>query len=130
MSKYNYHYIYSTIKWKKAVDETKFIDGDNLPCLLIHNKIDLLKESEFPNDSKMKNFFEDNRFLNYFQTSVKMGVNVNECMEYLIEHIITRLIEHSMNTNTPMTEDRKSIVIQNPKEQEALMKIEEKSDCC
>lgn len=130
MSKYILYYNLSTIKWKKAIDETKFIDGDNLPCLLIQNKIDLVKKNEYPDEAKMREFAEKYEFIDYFQTSAKTGINVNECMTTLIEYIIRRLIEHSKNTNTILNNDRKSIVIQNPKEHEALMRIEEKGGCC
>ena len=36
---------FSTIKWKSAVDEVaSFLDGGKIPCILVENKIDLLKD--------------------------------------------------------------------------------------
>ena len=81
-----------TLKWKESVDEsTRFIDGDILPSVLVQNKIDLVDEETLKDEEEIKKFAEDNKFIGYFRTSVKMGVGVDECMEFLITNILERI---------------------------------------
>ena len=52
------------IKWKNTVDETaRFLDGSNIPAILIRNKIDLLENEENVDDEEeMKEFCEKMHF--------------------------------------------------------------------
>lgn len=123
-----------TLKWKKAVDDnTKFLDNDYIPTVLIQNKIDLIEESKLRNDEEVKQFAKDNGFINYFKTSCKDGTNVNECMDFLIQNIIERMENYAKYSNKPLeTDDRSSIVIDKSK---SFMSRKENSDynanaCC
>ena len=80
-----------SIKWKNSIDDnTKFLDGDYLPSVLVRNKTDLL-EGETTDDAEVKEFADKNKFINVFKTSAKMGNGIEECMEFLITTIIDRL---------------------------------------
>ena len=101
-------------KWKSSVDDsTKFLDGDYLPAVLVRNKVDLL-EGDLQDEEEVKKFAEDNKFLNVFKTSAKMGIGIDECMEYLITNIIERL-EKCAASGKLEKEDRSSIVLQSKK---------------
>lgn len=118
-----------TLKWKKAIDEnTKFIDGKLLPSVLVQNKIDLVDESQLKSDQEVKEFVESNGFVNFFRTSCKNGIGVNECMEYLIQTIIERLESYSKNTNTPIETDNRMSIATKPKAETAPMLA--KKGCC
>jgi small GTP-binding protein len=106
----------NTLKWKKSVDDnTKFIDGDYLPCVLVQNKIDLINEEQLTNqDENIKVFIKNNKFTNSFKTSCLNGIGIDDVMNFLIKNIIERLEEYSKKTSIPIeNENRTSIVIQN-----------------
>jgi small GTP-binding protein len=103
----------SSIKWKESIDETtKFLDGGLIPCILIRNKIDLLNK-DINDDNKIKEFVENNNFINVFNTSAKTGIGIEESMYYLIGNIIDRLEKVGGNNN--LIKDRKSIVLEKKK---------------
>ena len=79
-----------SIKWKKSIDEFKFFDGKELPCILVENNIELLPDDEH-NDSSFEEFWKNNGFMKGFRVSSKTGKNVNESMEFLIKKIIKRM---------------------------------------
>ena len=83
--------MYSVKHLKNLIDEnTKFLDGEKLPCVLVENKADLLDKNEIDNTQELNKFSKDNGFDNCFRTSAKTGLNVNEAMECLIDKIIKR----------------------------------------
>ena len=129
-SKYiiNKNIIYSTINWKIAVDDTeRFLDGSKLPCLLIENKADLMEENKIDEMEELKNFSNDNEFINCFRTSAKTGLNINEAMSYLIEYIIKKLKNIS---EKDIANDRKSIVLEPEKHTNNDKYRHKKSGCC
>lgn len=85
-----------TEKWKECIDEcSRFLDGNELPIILIENKIDLLKNQEIKQISVQEEFEEfskKNKFTECFRTSAKDGININQSMNYLINIIISRLL--------------------------------------
>ncbi len=101
------------IKWKNTVDETtKFLDGTNIPAILVRNKIDLLENEDNNDDEEeMKEFCEKNSFLRCFKTSAKTGTNIDEAMNFLISTIIDKMESLAQNGNNPFEQDRPSIVI-------------------
>lgn len=83
-----------TLKWKNIIaNESNFCDGGPLPFVLIMNKIDIIEDEEKKNyiERFCKNSVNDNKFDNYFLTSVKENKNVDEAMDYLVKLIIERL---------------------------------------
>ena len=134
-SKYNlinYIYIlliYRTLNWKKSVDETeRFLDGKNLPCVLVENKSDLLDQNKVNNLAELKRFANDHEFISYFRTSAKTGYNINESMSCLIENIIERMSKVSSKEST----ERKSLNLDPEKHNENNDKVrqQQKAGCC
>ena len=108
-----------TLKWKNTITEnSKFMDGSEIPVILVENKIDLLNEEDL-NEGMNKSsvdFALKNGFINSFRVSAKSGLNVNESMEYLLKLVIEKLNklkpnkeEKKINKNI-ITLDTKSIV--------------------
>ena len=105
-----------TLKWKESVDEsTRFIDNDILPSVLVQNKIDLVDEEALKDEEEIKKFAEDNKFIGYFRTSVKMGVGVDECMDFLIGNILERIEKCSKEGSNPLEKDVKNLVLEHKK---------------
>ena len=106
-----------TLKWKESVDEsTRFIDGGFLPSVLVQNKIDLVEEDVVKDEEEIKKFAEENKFINYFRTSAKLGVGIDECMEFLITHILDKIEKCTQEGNkNPLEKDRKSLVLETKK---------------
>ena len=105
-----------TLKWKRSLDETtKFIDGDFLPAVLVQNKIDLVEEEIVKNDIEIKKFAEDNKFIGFFRTSAKMGVGIDECMEFLITNILDRKEKYIKKRSNPVEKDVKNLVLEQKK---------------
>ena len=107
------------VLWKKSVDDNvKFLDGDYIPSVLVQNKVDLVEEDEVNKfDDKVKEICEKHKFVNSFKTSAKMGIGIEECMQFIIGNIIDRMEKCSTDGKDPFEKDRKSIVLQKSKEQ-------------
>ena len=106
-------------KWKNTVDETtKFLDGTNIPAILIRNKVDLIEENNnLDDEDKIKDFCEKNKFLRCFKTSAKTGTNIEEAMMFLISNIVDKMDKISQSGSNPF-EKRESIVLDNKKHTE------------
>ena len=109
-----------SIKWKNTVDETvRFLDGSNIPSILIRNKVDLLENEDNNDDEEqMKEFCEKNNFLRYYKTSAKTGINIDEAMNFLISTIIDKMEKLVQSGSNPFEKDRKSLVLDNSKHKE------------
>ena len=119
------------VKWKNTVDETtKFLDGTNIPAILIRNKVDLLEENDENEDDEdmIKDFCEKNNFLKCFKTSAKTGTNIEEAMIFLISNIVEKLEKISLSGNNPF-EKRESLVLDNNKHKENN-KENNNNGCC
>ena len=56
-----------TLKWKESVDESaRFLDGGILPSVLVENKIDLVEEDVAKEETEIKKFAEENKYIGYF----------------------------------------------------------------
>lgn len=134
-SKYNlinYIYIlliYRTLNWKKSVDETeRFLDGKNLPCVLVENKSDLLDQNKVNNLTELKKFAKENDFVGCFRTSAKTGYNIEEAMSFLIETVLDRMSKISSKEFTP---DRRTVTLDPEKhENNDNYRQQQKSGCC
>eukprot|EP00828_Plagiopyla_frontata_P011164 TRINITY_DN16148_c0_g1_i2.p2 TRINITY_DN16148_c0_g1~~TRINITY_DN16148_c0_g1_i2.p2 ORF type:complete len:136 (+),score=22.95 TRINITY_DN16148_c0_g1_i2:160-567(+) len=81
--------------WKKCVEE---YHGNQIPIILVQNKIDLL-ESESSQDWTKQNFTKKdfiqevataNNFTAFFQSSAKDNIGLSDLFEYLADEIIKR----------------------------------------
>ena len=75
----------------------------------------MLGEDETKDDESVKEFAEENKFINVFKTSAKMGNGIEECMEFLISNIIERLEKCIKDGKNPLEVNRPSIVLQSSK---------------
>ncbi len=135
-NKYNYFFLYlflnknSTLNWKESINEnTRFLDGQMLPCILIVNKIDLVNEDFIENDSEIQKFAKDNNFDNLFKTSAKLGIGIDESMDYLIKNILERVEKfNNSNEKKPVEKNRLSLVLEKKKISDEKININ--NDCC
>ena len=104
------------------------MDGGVLPALLVENKVDLAEY--VGSDQVVKEFAETNKFCGHFRTSAKMGININESMEFLIKNIIERMEEFCKDGQIPVEKDRKSIVLETAKYSTVSELPVHKSYCC
>ena len=120
-----------SVKWKNTVDETsRFLDGSNIPAILIRNKVDLLdNEENIDDEEEIKDFCEKNAFLKCFKTSAKTGTNIDESMNFLISAIIDKMEWISQSGTNPFEKDRKSMVLQTKKHYESN-KDNNMGGCC
>ena len=121
-----------SIKWKNTVDETvRFLDGSNIPSILIRNKVDLLENEDNNDDEEqMKEFCEKNNFLRYYKTSAKTGINIDEAMNFLISTIIDKMESLAQSGSNPFEKDRKSMVLQSSKHTENSKENSGMGGCC
>jgi len=79
----------AAIKWKEDLDsKVQLSDGSTLPCVLLGNKCDLPKEGLVNNDSKMDDFCKKNDFLDWFETSAKEDVGINDAVNCLVKKVL------------------------------------------
>ena len=118
------------MKWKKIVnDESAFIDGENLPFILIQNKIDLItddKDYYMFIANQAKKLAEDKEFYGYYMTSVKNNINVEEPINFLIDIIVDRLEKFSKGTKNNYYDIRRK----NTYKLEKNVIKEKKNNCC
>ena len=118
------------IKWKNSIDEnTRLSDGSLVPCLLIENKVDLVSEEVINQDKEIKEFVERNNFVNVFRSSAKAGINVNESMEYIISHMITKQESIISSKASEITENDKKSIVLDPMKKHYNTK-ENNNGCC
>ena len=101
--------IQKSLQWKNTVDEVaKFMDGKELPCVLIENKVDLYEGNIMEGERKAKRFAKENGYVDVFLTSVKKKENVDESMECLISVIVERM-DRFMKSGGNVSNERESI---------------------
>ena len=109
--------IQKTLEWKNTVNEVaKFMDGKDLPCVLVENKIDLYEDNIMDVERNAKRFAQENGYVDVFLTSVKNKQNVDESMECLVNNILERMDQFaksggnnsSLRDSLKLDEDSKS----------------------
>ena len=84
-------------EWKKDIDEKVLTSLDKpIPCLLLGNKIDLCPDGKWAKTAEdMKNFCQENNFLDFFETSARHRTNVDEAAKFLVKYVMDNKIEPS-----------------------------------
>lgn len=95
------------------------MDGKLLPCVLVENKIDLVDEEILRDDSEISKFAQENKYDNFFRTSAKTGIGIDECMDFLIKTILERAEKFAQQGNEIFKKERKSIVLGSNKNKKA-----------
>jgi len=79
------------LKWKEVIEEnTDLIEGENIPIILLQNKLDAVDEEnkeEYQTMEYLKKFSKDNRFKACFQVSAKTDIKLTESIEVLLKEI-------------------------------------------
>ena len=104
------------------MDETeRFLDGKNLPCVLVENKCDLLDQSQVNNMAELRRFANENEFCNCFRTSAKTGQNARNVLIEAAKILYNDYLKLAENMNT-VEEPKKKIkgkeLLVQPKKQE------------
>ena len=119
-----------TLDWKKVInDEGLFPDREKLPFLLVQNKIDLIEDKMELEECERttQKWAEDNQFVKYYMTSVKLNQGVDDVMNYFIGHVVDRLEEYAKKGGEVFEDQRRkeTIVLR-----DSSFSIEEKKGCC
>lgn len=120
--------------WKSVVeDECIFTDGGAIPFILLRNKVDMIENEEEKQklEEDTKNFCDENEFVKSFLTSAKENININESLDFLLDHVIQRLNDYLNQGKEDINniEYRKSVRLT----QNGVIPIEEqkaKKKCC
>ena len=119
------------LKWKEIIsDESAFIENEKIPFLLIGNKIDLIEDDEDKKkiEEKTKEMSKNFGFLNYFLTSAKEGINVDESMKFLLEYIIERMVDFCNESGVEFGQKRKDSI--RLKDIKNTLRKRENNNCC
>jgi len=100
-----------------------------LPCLLIENKVDLVSEEVIKNEDDIKDFVNRNNFVNFFRSSAKAGININESMEYIISRIIAKQEAINIAKGSEINENDKKSIVLDPMKNHYNAK-DNKAKCC
>ncbi|XP_064601799.1 LOW QUALITY PROTEIN: ras-related protein Rab-32B-like [Liolophura sinensis] len=115
----------SVLKWLNDVNSKVMLANEQpVPVLLLANKCDL---DEVQIDTTyLSKYCREHNFLGWFPTSAKTGLNIDEAMKYLIEHILTLPSESQQPGEAIRLQ---SVMIDNDSDSEDDL-TEPKSRCC
>ena len=78
---------HNAAKWKKDLDSKCFnSSGENIPCVLVANKIDLPMKVE---KAEINDLCKEHKFLGWTEMSVKDDKHVTETMEFLVAELMS-----------------------------------------
>lgn len=97
---------------------------------MIQNKVDLVSEEDITNIDDIKEFTEKNNFVNFFRSSAKAGININESMEYIISNIIAKQESISLAKASTVTENDKKSIVLDPMKNHYNSKDNNRNNCC
>ncbi|PRP82041.1 rab family small GTPase [Planoprotostelium fungivorum] len=75
-------------RWKTDLDhKVRMPDGERVPSILLANKCDLANQAV--SAEELDKFIIENGFIAWFETSAKTGKNVENCMNHLVNSVIS-----------------------------------------
>ncbi|XP_021962421.1 ras-related protein Rab-7L1 [Folsomia candida] len=88
----------NTLKWKKDVESKCTLpDGSPIPCMLLANKCDApAREVE---QMEIEDFYKENNFIGWTETSAKSGIMVHDSMRFLVETMLRQSDGCKIETN-------------------------------
>ena len=100
-------YLYEIDELKeKLIKASECENSDTFPCFIIQNKIDLLPKEQQSNDGILKNFAKENNYINAYNVSAKEGINIDKVMDDLINEIIPKKKEISIEEEKSFEEEK------------------------
>ncbi|UJR24845.1 hypothetical protein I4U23_006214 [Adineta vaga] len=79
-------------KWKTDLDnKVQLPNGDRIPCVLLANKCDLVKDDLADNAQQMNEYCEEKGFAKWFETSAKDNINIDNAIRFLIDEIMKHI---------------------------------------
>ncbi|CAH0381137.1 unnamed protein product [Bemisia tabaci] len=79
----------AVVKWKQDLDSKVMLpDGNPIPCILLANKCDQIKDGQGSNAAKMDEFCKEHKFAGWFETSAKDNINIEEAAKSLVTKIL------------------------------------------
>ena len=93
--------------WEESMASKENIE--NVPKIIVENKCDLLgDESNYDNDiNSLRLFSKELGCKNYFRTSAKLGYNIDDAVEFLINEIIKDFKENYLEDNQEQNNNKK-----------------------
>jgi len=97
--------------WKKDIDDKVFFsNGDKIPVILMANKCDVIDNDHQPSitSEQIETFCQQHGFFASFRVSAKLGSNVREACQALINKIVEnhhRIQQQNKKNPPPTTED-------------------------
>jgi GTPase SAR1 family protein len=87
--------------WKKDIDDKVYTSDEKpIPCLLVGNKVDLVREEDIDNEAT-NNFCNDKGFMGYIYTSARNNKNVAESVKRILDYVL----ENNIHPNRPKEMD-------------------------
>lgn len=87
---------YKTLWWIDEINKNVKTDKNlPIPCLLIGAKCDLSNEISSEIEEQIDQLISDNKIINFFKTSAKNNININESINYIVDYIMKNNIEPS-----------------------------------
>ena len=93
--------------WEESMASKENIE--NVPKIIVENKCDLLgDESNYNNNiNSLRLFSKELGCKNYFRTSAKLGYNIDDAVEFLINEIIKDFKENYLEDNQEQNNNKK-----------------------
>ncbi|XP_074656198.1 ras-related protein Rab-32-like isoform X2 [Tubulanus polymorphus] len=112
-------------KWKNDLDsKVQLPDGSPVPCVLLANKCDQAKEGLVNNAQHMDDYCKEKGFLDWFETSAKENINIDESARSLV----TKILQNDRTINVDQEErDKDRIILGEPR---AAQKKSTSKGCC
>jgi hypothetical protein len=92
----------------------------------------LVDLSSLNDEDFLHNFAKENNFINFFRTSVKENINVNETMDFLISNIIDRMEKfNNRKTEKVNNFDKPTIKLTSPQKTTDMkaLQIKKQNEC-
>ncbi|KAI6657371.1 F-actin-capping protein subunit alpha [Oopsacas minuta] len=91
----------SVLKWYSDVKEKVVLSNNqHVPVLLLANKSDLKDQLEV-DLTHMNDFLQMHDFIGWFRTSAKDNLNIDEAMQFLLDHVMTTQSDPAVRPVTP-----------------------------
>ncbi|VVC45449.1 Hypothetical protein CINCED_3A021403 [Cinara cedri] len=91
----------AVVKWKQDLDaKVSQEDGTPIPCVLLANKCDQVKEGMVNSVAKMDEFCKENQFSAWYETSAKENVHIDDAAKTLVAQILKNTAQYKPHSKT------------------------------